>query len=264
MVISELFKLWDREEIIIALETVFGYKRHDILLGQNHKLKTDELEFITDLIEKRKSGIPLQYILGKWYFYDIEVMVSEGVLIPRPETEILIGKALEYSKKGMKILDIGTGTGIIAITLAKHIENADITAVDISDAALKLAYENAKLNNVEIKFKKSNIYDSIDERFDMIVSNPPYISEHERTKLQKELSYEPEIALFSGEDGLDMIREIISKSDYYLNNKGIIIIEIGYDQGEAVSELLIQLGFTEVEITKDYNDFDRIVSARKS
>lgn len=263
MVVSKLFELWDREELIISLETKFGYKRHELLLNQI-ELNPEESDFLIDLIEKRKSGIPLQYILGKWYFYDIEVKVSEGVLIPRPETEILIEKALELSKSGMKILDIGTGTGIIAITLAKHIKNADVTAVDISDAALNLASENARDNDVVISFVKSNIYDSIDEKFDMIVSNPPYISDNERNKLQKELSYEPEIALFSGEDGLNMIREIINSSDYYLNKKGIIIIEIGYDQGEAVKDLLNQSGFKDIRITKDYNDFDRVVSARKA
>lgn len=265
MVISELFKLWDKNELLIALNHFYGYKREDLLLNPNRQLERYELEKMLDLIEKRKKHIPLQYILGKWWFYDIEVEVEEGVLIPRPETEILVEKAISMAKPGMRILEIGTGTGIIAISLAKHTD-ASIIAVDISEHALKLAQRNASLNNIiGIDFRKSNLYDSVEnQKFDMIVSNPPYISENERDKLEKELSFEPEIALFSGDDGLDIIREIIYKAVYHLNKKGIIIIEIGFDQGEAVQDLLLKNNFTDIELLKDYNGLDRVVVGRVS
>ncbi|WP_425538571.1 peptide chain release factor N(5)-glutamine methyltransferase [Microaceticoccus formicicus] len=263
MVISDLFKLWDKNELTIALNHFYGYKREELLLNPNRELKPDELEKMLDLIEKRKKHIPLQYILGKWWFYDIEVEVEEGVLIPRPETEILVEKAIALTKPGMKILEIGTGTGIIAISLAKHTV-AEIIAVDISERCIDLSNRNVSLNNISgIDFRKSDLYEAVEGlKFDMIVSNPPYISENERDKLEKELSYEPENALFSGDDGLDIIREIIYKAVYYLNKKGIIIIEIGFDQGEAVRDLLKNSNFTGIELIKDYNGLDRVVVGR--
>lgn len=265
MVISELLKLWDKNEILIALNHFYGYKREDILLNPNRELKNDELEKMLDLIEKRKKHVPLQYILGKWWFYDIEVEVEEGVLIPRPETEVLVEKAISLSRPGMKILEIGTGTGIIAISLAKHTD-ADLVAVDISDRALNLATKNASNNNLSgIDFRKSDLYEAVEgQKFDMILSNPPYISENERDKLEKELSYEPEIALFSGEDGLNLIRKIVYKAVYHLNKKGIIIIEIGFDQGESVRDLLIKNGFIDIELLQDYNGLDRVIIGRIS
>lgn len=263
MVISDLFKLWDNNELTIALNHFYGYKREELLLNPNRELKPDELEKMLDLIEKRKKHIPLQYILGKWWFYDIEVEVEEGVLIPRPETEILVEKAIALTKPGMRILEIGTGTGIIAISLAKHTKS-EIIAVDISQSCIDLSKRNASLNNISgIDFRISDLYEAVEGlKFDMIVSNPPYISENERDKLEKELSYEPEIALFSGDDGLDIIREIIYKAVYHLNKKGIIIIEIGFDQGEAVRDLLIKSNFSDIELIKDYNGLDRVVVGR--
>lgn len=259
MVISEVLKLWDKDEMIVCLEYLLDKKRSDILLNPKEEIDDLTLNKIFKIIEKRKESYPLQYLIGKWAFYDFEVFVEPGVLIPRPETELLVEEAINSIDDGVKVLEIGSGTGIISIALAKH-KKAEVVAVDISEEAIKLGKKNAIYNNVNIDFRLGNLFNPIalDEKFDLIISNPPYIREEEKEKLAKELSFEPDEALFSGGDGLDLIKEIIKESPKYLNNKGIVLLEFGYDQADAINDLFKEHDFRGIMIKKDYNGYDRI------
>lgn len=259
MVVSELLKLWDKNEILISLEYLLGKKRSEILLNPNEEIDEITLEKILKIIEKRKESYPLQYLIGKWAFYDFEVFVEPGVLIPRPETELLVEEAINSIEDGSRVLEIGSGTGIISIALARH-KNAKVTAIDINKEAIELAKKNAAYNDVEIDFRLGDLFEPIlkDESFDLIISNPPYIREDEKKKLEKELEFEPDNALFSGDDGLDLIRKIVKESPKYLNDNGIVLLEFGYDQGEAVNDLFKEAGFRGIIIKKDYNGHDRI------
>ena len=183
-------------------------------------------------LKQYKKGKPLQYIVGTAPFYDLTLKVNENVLIPRFETEYLTEKTINYSKKlfqnKIKILDIGTGSGAIAIALKKHL-NSNVTASDISLDALKLAKENAKQNNVEITFIHSNIFENIKEKYDIIISNPPYIAYDEKIDdIVK--NNEPHLALYADDNGLYFYKEIIKKAKKYLNEKSILAFEIGMTQ----------------------------------
>lgn len=258
MVVKEAINLMDKNEALILLEEIMGLCRTDLLLNPNKPLSKEEEKKFSQALEKRKLNYPLQYILGKWWFLDLELKVQEGVLIPRPETELLVEETIKRAGQSPRILDIGTGTGAIAISLSKHIKKSQVLGLDISPQAVDLARENASLNGVKnIDFIVSDLYKNVQGKFDIIVSNPPYISQEDKENLSKELSHEPDLALFSGDDGLDLIRLIIADSFKYLSEHGIILIEIGHNQGRALEELLGKAGF-DVEIIKDYNDFDRI------
>lgn len=256
MVIGDALSLWDRGEVLIVLEYLLKRSRSDLLLSQKEEVPGPVLTRLEEMIEERKTGRPLQYILGTWPFYDFEVKVRDGVLIPRPETELLVEEALAYLKPGMRALDIGTGSGVIAFALAKN--GAHVTAVDINTQALDLARENAQDLGLDIDFVLSDTYENVQGKFDLIVSNPPYIREDERESLARELDFEDPRALFSGEDGLDVIRKILEGARDHLKPGGLLAIEIGYDQGGALKSLFKDFGFRDIIIKKDYNDYDRI------
>lgn len=221
----------------------------------------DEFEKI---IKKRKEGYPLQYIFGKWEFYGLELYVDESALIPRFETEILVDEILKFKCKKDKILDIGTGTGAIALALASNLKNSKILGIDISEKAIGLANKNKiKLDVNNVNFVISNLFQNVTERFDLIVSNPPYIDSDEIKTLDRELYYEPQNALYGGTDGLYFYREIVKNSSDYLNEKGVLAFEIGYNQMEIIEEMLIQNNFEVILKMKDFAGFDRIIVGRK-
>lgn len=231
----------------------------------------DELEKITQALEKRLKHIPFGYIFGKTEFYGREFFVSNDTLIPRIDTEILTLTATNFINEKIKdnqsfslnnkvsVLDIGTGTGIIAITLNLETK-ADVTAVDVSEKALEIAMKNSKNLNSNVKFFRSNLFENIgDEKFDFIVSNPPYIKSNVCLELEPEVRLnEPILALDGGEDGLFFYKSIIEKAKNYLNNDGMLIFEIGYDQGEEVSNLM-KKDFENITVVKDYSNNDRVV-----
>ncbi|MBQ8425823.1 MAG: peptide chain release factor N(5)-glutamine methyltransferase [Clostridia bacterium] len=231
----------------------------------------DELEKITQALEKRLKHIPFGYIFGKTEFYGREFFVSNDTLIPRIDTEILTLTATNFINEKIKdnqsfslnnkvsVLDIGTGTGIIAITLNLETK-ADVTAVDISEKALEIAMKNSKNLNSNVKFFRSNLFENIgDEKFDFIVSNPPYIKSNVCLELEPEVRLnEPILALDGGEDGLFFYKSIIEKAKNYLKNDGMLIFEIGYDQGEEVSNLM-KKDFENITVVKDYSNNDRVV-----
>ena len=217
------------------------------------------------LIEKHiKEDVPLSHLVGFEYFYDRKYKVTKDVLSPRMETEELIYKVIEYvkasNKNNFKILDLCTGSGIIAITLKKELEqvSVDVIASDISEEAIKVAKENAKSHDATIKFVKSDIFNNIDDKFDIIVSNPPYIDRKDEVTMQDNvLKYDPHLALFAEEEGMYFYRKIIEQANDYLNENGVMFFEIGYDQKDKIIKLA-DINRYSAEVYKDINDRDRM------
>ena len=215
------------------------------------------------LCDRRAACEPLQYILGETEFMGLTFHVEPGVLIPRADTEILVEKALAWMKPGARVLDIGTGSGAIAVSLAKLGRPAQVTAVDVSDRALEIARRNAERNGATVEFVKSDCFSALKGRkYDMIVSNPPYISEDEMRGLMPEVTREPELALFGGADGLDFYRRISREAPEYLNEGGCLLFEIGWLQKDAVSAL-VKAHIGEPFALRDYGQNWRVVGAKK-
>lgn len=218
-------------------------------------------------VQKRAEHIPLQYIIGEQEFMGLRFKVNSNVLIPRQDTETLVEQVLKIVKPGMKVLDLCTGSGCVLISvLISVLKNApELTGMgsDISKTALLVAKENAKLHEVDAEWVRSDLFDNITETFDVIMANPPYIPTGEILSLMPEVrDFEPENALDGGADGLDFYRKIAGQVKDYLNPGGYVYMEIGYDQGEAVSELMRNAGFTEVEVIKDLARNDRVVKGK--
>ena len=217
------------------------------------------------LIEKHiKEDVPLSHLVGFEYFYDRKYKVTKDVLSPRMETEELIYKVIEYvkasSKNNFKILDLCTGSGIIAITLKKELSqfSIDVVASDISEEAIKVSKENAQSHDATIKFIQSDIFDNIADKFDIIVSNPPYIDRKDEVTMQDNvLKYDPHLALFAEEEGMYFYRKIIEQANDYLNENGVIFFEIGYDQKDKIIKLADLNGYS-AEVYKDINGRDRM------
>lgn len=231
----------------------------------SEELSVEQENRYFDLINKNiNEDTPLSHLVGFDYFYDRKFKVTRDVLSPRMETEELIYKVLEYIKKSKKdsfrILDLCTGSGIIAITLKKEIveKYTEIVASDISEKALSIAIENANNNNANITFIKSDLFDNISGKFDLIISNPPYISYKDKITIKDSvLNYDPHLALFAEEDGIYFYRKIIENAVHYLSKDGVIFFEIGYDQKEKIFELGKNNNFI-TTVYKDINDRDRI------
>jgi|LGVE01.1.fsa_nt_gb release factor glutamine methyltransferase len=227
--------------------------------------ETDKDQYL-ELINRRKLGEPLQYIIGSQEFMGLDFIVAPGVLIPRSDTENLVSLLIESIKNTnyKKVLDIGTGSGAIHISLCHYLKDISCTTVDISETAIEIATKNAELIGVKdrIKYVKSDIFENINETFDVIVSNPPYIPTKVIDGLQKELFHEPKIALDGGQDGYDFYRRIINESPEYFNDSGILAFEVGHDQSQTIKGLLESSGFIDVEIHRDLSGIERVVMAR--
>ena len=222
-------------------------------------LPSDRLE---EGIKSLENGIPVQYIVGNVNFYGNTINVNENTLIPRFETELLVEKTIKlinkYFDRKVDILDIGTGSGCIAITLNKELDS-NVTAVDISDKALDVARENNKINNTNVNFYKSDVFSNVNDKYDVIISNPPYIAYDEKI-MDIVYNNEPHSALFADNNGLYFYEKILSECSNYLNNKFIIAFEIGYKQGLLIEELANKyLDNVSVTIQKDYSNKDRFV-----
>lgn len=222
--------------------------------------KEQEVRFF-DLLEERMKHVPVQYIIGEQEFCGLRFLVRPGVLIPRPETELL-AEAVFQASSGKRVLDLCTGSGCIAVTVAKLGSPAFVAATDYSLDALSVAKENALLQNVEVTFFHGDLFESVEETYDIIVSNPPYIkSEVIETLMPEVREYEPRLALDGAEDGLYFYRRICAEAKAYLNPGGRLLFEIGHDQGPEVAGLLSAEGYFEIEIKKDYAGLDRMVFA---
>lgn len=214
-------------------------------------------------VQKRAEHIPLQYIIGEQEFMGLRFKVNSNVLIPRQDTETLVEQVLKIVKPGMKVLDLCTGSGCVLISVLKNAPELTGVGSDISKTALLVAKENAKMHEVDADWIRSDLFDNITETFDVIMANPPYIPTGEILSLMPEVrDFEPENALDGGADGLDFYRKIAGQVKDYLNPGGYVYMEIGYDQGEAVSELMRNAGFTEVEVIKDLARNDRVVKGK--
>lgn len=252
----------NNNDLIIALTYLLNTNKNLLFLNKEEALDEkieNELKIINDKINE---GYPLQYAIGKWNFYGLDLLVDKRALIPRYETEILVDLIINDNSNNKKILDIGTGSGAISLALLKNLKDSKIIGVDISKNAIDLANENKiKLNINNVEFKESDIFSNIDEKFDIIVSNPPYINKEDFEKLDNKLYYEPQNALYGGEDGLYFYKKIIKNAKNFLNKNGKIYLEIGYDQKDSISNLLEEYGYKQIKSYRDFNDFDRIIKA---
>ncbi|HWA95306.1 MAG TPA: peptide chain release factor N(5)-glutamine methyltransferase [Terracidiphilus sp.] len=220
-----------------------------------------------ELIKRRATGTPVQYITGACEFYGLQFHVTPDVLIPRPETEHLVEKAIELANtfSSPHILDVGTGSGAIAVALAHHLPQVTIDACDISPAALAIARSNAALNHCAVRTVESDLLAALTtEQFDLIVSNPPYVSETDRTALDVEVrDHEPALALFAENDGLAIYRRLIPQSFVRLSPDGYLLLEIGHGQRCAIESLLLAAGFDTIEFTPDLQGIPRVATAHR-
>ncbi len=252
----------------ILVEHVFGIKKDHIIAKQDEILDDNKITVFESDIKKILSGVPVQYIVNNQEFMKLNFYVDENVLIPQPDTEILVEEVVnEFKEKECKILDLCTGSGAIAISLAKYIKEAKITAIDISNKALQVAKLNAEKNLVhkKIEFIESNMFENIKLKdFDVIVSNPPYIETEKINQLSEQVKHEPHIALDGGSDGLDFYKIIAQNAYKHLKEQGKLFLEIGYDQKFSVMELLEKLEqYKNIYCKKDLAGNDRVIVAEK-
>lgn len=253
------------EEAALDARLLLEYICHtdrNALLVHGDSVRSDlEEQFYRMVIEKRAQRIPLQHITGQQEFMGLTFKVNEHVLIPRQDTEILVEEAMRYLSDGMRILDICTGSGCILLSLLKYSNECEGLGVDISDDALAVARENAQNLGLEAEFRHSDLLEKVEGKFDMIVSNPPYIETAVVDTLMPEVrEHEPMLALDGREDGLYFYRRIVEQCTSYMTRGARLFFEIGYDQGETVKDMMIHKGFCEVEIIKDYAGLDRVVT----
>lgn len=243
---------------ILSKDNVF------IIVHYLDKINEKDVEKFKKNIKDFIDGKPIQYINNKAYFMGLEFYVDENVLIPRCDTEILVEEIIEIAKKNhiIKILDLCTGSGAIAISLKKYLNNIEIFASDISDKALMVAKKNASKIGVNVKFIESDLFNNISEKFDLIVSNPPYIEKSVIPLLEKQVRKEPLLALDGGRDGLDFYKKISNDAKKFLSNNGYLCFEIGYNQRIKVEDILLKNGYSSIYSKKDYGHNDRIVICR--
>jgi len=271
MKLAQIFK--DFEEKLIAqgeeaesLSFVYRSLKNlsftDFVFALQQEVTEEEKQFVEEIYKKLAEHVPAQYIIGHAEFFGMQLKVDERVLIPRPETEELVDLILtENPEKNLKVLDIGTGSGAIALALAKNRPVWSVAAADISQDALELAMENAKTQDLNLSFIKSDCFSEISSKYDIIVSNPPYISREDQEEVGLNVLHsEPHLALFADEDGLAIYRRIAEDSKDYLNDGGKIYLEIGYKQGQSVPALFMEnLPEKRVRTLKDQFGQDRMV-----
>ena len=245
------------------LEYITGLNSAQYFIHSEDIIEKDKAEEFFRLIERRSKRIPLSYVIGTRDFFGLTFKVDENVLIPEQETELLVEEVIKHSE-GKSVLDMCTGSGCIAISIALFGKPSKVAASDISEKALKVARENAKsLKAGEISFIQGDMFENVTDKFDIIVSNPPYIETGEIDELMPEVrDYIPRLALDGDIDGLKFYRIISKEAVKKLNKNGRIFYEIGYNQSRAVASILLENGFTDVKIMKDYSGLDRIVMAK--
>lgn len=250
----------------LLLQYILKKPRQYLIIYDNKELeKKEQWEYFVN-IEKLANGVPLQHITHTQEFMKMDFYVNENVLIPRPDTEILVEEVIQIAQKmnKPKILDLCTGSGAIAISIAKNVPTSEVYAIDISEKALEIAKKNARNLQAKVEFIKSNLFNNLGKsKFDIIVSNPPYIKKEDIKHLSKEVKKEPEIALDGGYDGLDFYRKITSKAIDYLKFGSYLCFEIGYDQKEEVTEIIKETKhYTDIYSKKDLYGNDRIIISK--
>lgn len=284
----------------ILIEYVFKISKEKLILKYKDEINNKKVEEFRNLLKKLENGIPIQYIINNQEFMGLNFYVDEDVLIPQPDTEVLVEEVIKYcnelrnnepedketnkdykeniekesiinkedkniNKKTIRILDLCTGSGIIGISIYKYLENVEIYASDISQKALNIAEKNTNLNNAKINFINSDMFENIHIKdFDIIVSNPPYIESKVIKSLSKEVQNEPKLALDGGEDGLKFYRSILENAKDYLRKNGAIFLEIGYDQKEKIEEILKSYKiYKETKCIKDFGGNNRVIIIKK-
>ena len=245
----------DEREARLLLAFSLGISKEELITKNTCTLREYD-KFIT-VLNKRLIGMPYAYIVGHKEFMKLDFEVNKNVLIPREDTEILVQEVLKIGRK--KVLDMCTGSGCIAVSVAKYLEESIVDAVDISERALTIAKVNAKKNGVVVNFIKSNLFEEVDEKYDVIVSNPPYIKTEDLETLQIEVKNEPVKALDGGKTGLYFYQKIIKEAPKHLKENGVLIFEIGFDQAEDVKKLMEKNNFQHIEIMKDLSGNDRVI-----
>lgn len=257
-----------RLEAEVFLSRVLGLSRAEIYSRGERELKEGELLALRDMVQRRLQGEPVAYIIGEKEFWSLTLKVSPSCLIPRPSTEVLVEEAIGVARalpRPMKVLDIGTGCGAIAIALAKELEGAEVWATDISPYALEVARENVLRHGVgpKVRLLRADLFPD-EGGFSLIVSNPPYIPTHELFRLPEEVrDYEPLEALNGGPDGLEVIRRIVSRAGEHLLEGGWLLLEVGEGQAQRVLELMEGAGFEDLGLRRDYAGVERVVKGRK-
>ena len=270
---EELSEIYPREEIdsffYLSIEHYLNLERFILVLQPNIVLTKDEEAPLFQCLARLKMEEPIQYILGETFFLGLRIKVNPSVLIPRPETEELaqwIIHDLQSENNSVKIIDVGTGSGCIAVALASHLNSIRVTAVDVSEAALFVAKENAQYHKLDIRFEKADIatWEYLEHKFDLIVSNPPYIRESEKNSIKSNVKdFEPHIALFvPDQDPLYYYRQIIDFGKQNLNNEGLIYFECNQYLAKELIDLLEDENFSEIELRKDLFGNDRLVKAK--
>ena len=265
---QSVLALYDpREATAIAREVVCrrcGYTFSSLVLHYDDSCQIDDLESV---IEQLAAGRPVQYVTGETEFYGLQFKVCEGVLIPRPETEELVARVIAECKPNARVLDVGTGSGAIAVSVAKGVEGAEVVAVDISDVALSVAAHNAEKNGVEIALHKADALGDMSSlgEFDIIVSNPPYIPQSDILIMHSNVvDYEPHTALFvADDDALCFYRSIARNGQKMLRSGGGLYFEIYEHFGEQIAQMLSQMGYSDIEVVKDIFGKDRMVWSRR-
>lgn len=259
-----------RLEAELLLAHVLGIKRLDLYLQFERPLSPAELEQFRTLVRRRLKREPLQFITGRVQFRELELMVDRRALIPRPETEVLVGEVVRFARtrsEPLRCIDIGTGTGAIALSVAHECADVSVLATDVSDEALALARANGSRTGVTVEYVSGDLWAAVPAgaRFDVVVSNPPYVAETERDELQPEVrDWEPAGALFGGPDGLAIVRRLIADAPRHMNNGGLLALEIGMTQAAAVYELIAATtSFENVSVVRDLTGRDRIVTATR-
>lgn len=251
-----------KSDILLLLDGLMGLRLTDLLAHGETELSEEEQIQYENALQKRLQHIPVQQITGVQNFMGLPFLVNGDVLIPRPETELLVEEVLKNLHDGFSVLDICTGSGCIALSIKQYSNNCPVTASDVSEEALAVARKNGETLGHPVNWVQSNLFENISGRFDIIVSNPPYIKTEVISSLMDEVrKYEPVIALDGKEDGLYFYREIVKDSVTHLNRGGMLFFEIGYDQGEAVSSLMKKAGFKDIQLLQDYAGLDRVISA---
>lgn len=263
---KELEKFSDTPKLDAKVILKYILKKDElyIILNKDDKVKEEIFEEYIEKINLRKNYMPIAYIIGKKEFMGFEFKVTKDTLIPRPDTEIIVLKAIDIIKENgyFNLLDLATGSGAIGISIGKILPEIEVTLADISKKALKVSKENSeklKADNVK-NYIHSDLFNSIKEKFDIIVSNPPYIDEKDMKRLMPDVKlYEPETALFGGKDGLDFYRDIIRESKYYLKENGSLLLEIGCNQAREVEYIMKKNKFKDIKTIKDLSQKDRVV-----
>lgn len=253
-------KTLDQSDLKALLKHTLNCSSVYLILNEDYKLTESEYQQFVKLVKQRENGVPIAYLVGTREFYSRNFIVNPAVLIPRPETELCVEYLIGLTHSGDKILDLGTGSGCIAITCKLENKSLQVKAVDVSPAALAVAWQNAENLHAEVVFFLSEWYTSVRGKFNIIISNPPYISKDDKHLF--ELSHEPQNALTDFADGLSCLASVIAGAPPFLEHGGYLVVEHGYDQAAKVRLLMQQNGFQQIKTFSDYAGLERFTSGR--